>query len=206
MWKGVFPKEKRQRTRYVTKTDTLIVWFSKDPKYAHINVVGDHLYHRDKQRANRLPNIVPTIEIMQYINEFDADVMLEGSRCVKMANEMSSRTIKNRTTPPTNRVGGIKVGTDSFIMRNNIWTKIWSDAWVSWSIKYVNSTSWRSCVTYQRRRLRLSIIDPAIFLEQSCNDTCSWTVRIWMKMLYLRSANAYLRKLWPAMQPGEVRT
>lgn len=52
-------REKRQHTRLLTKRDPVMVTFTKDKGYAHINALGNHRYHRAEHRANRTPNPAP---------------------------------------------------------------------------------------------------------------------------------------------------
>lgn len=91
-----FPRDKRGRTRYVTKKDPIYVSFTKEMRYAHVNAVGDHRYHRAEHRANRVPNPGAPIGVNEYIQQCNDSGMLEGRRYAVMGDDPTGRETKSR--------------------------------------------------------------------------------------------------------------
>lgn len=89
-----YPNTRRQRARFVTKKDPIIVYFTRHPDFAHINAIGDQRYYREKLRENRQPNPGPPLDIDAYIKQCRTEGMLEGSRYAAMANDSGSGTVK----------------------------------------------------------------------------------------------------------------
>lgn len=77
-------------TRFATKKAPILKCFTKDPGFAHVNAVRGHRYHHEEHRANRFPNLGPTVDVNMYIAQCALNGMLEGTLHPAIVNE--SRT------------------------------------------------------------------------------------------------------------------
>lgn len=81
----------------MTRTEHIIVLFTKHPGFDHVNALGDHRYHYEKDRSNKLPNTRPPVDVNTYIVECTADGMLEVGSYAGTENNLGHNALINST-------------------------------------------------------------------------------------------------------------
>lgn len=64
-----FPKEDRDRPRFVTKDDAIAVKFTTHVVYGNVNALGEHMYHCEMYRKFRPPKCGPQMDVNRYIEQ-----------------------------------------------------------------------------------------------------------------------------------------
>lgn len=75
---NLYPSDKRQKTRIVTKRYPAIIPFRMDKRNAHMNYLVNHRYQRAEHRANMMPNPGSPKDVNKYIDTFRTDGMDGG--------------------------------------------------------------------------------------------------------------------------------
>lgn len=75
------PIDKTKSTRFVTKRDMIMVQFTNNNRYANVNRIGDHRYHKAEHLANHIPNPGTPMGVNWYIDDCKNDYMTEGENC-----------------------------------------------------------------------------------------------------------------------------
>lgn len=85
----LYPRDKWQPTRFVTKHDLIMVQITNDKRYANLYGIGDHRYHRAEHFANRPLNPGPPTDVKRYIEDCKNNGMTEVERYAVLDDNFS---------------------------------------------------------------------------------------------------------------------
>lgn len=76
----IYPRDKRQRTRFVINCIPIMVQLTKYKRYENVNGIEVYCYHTAKNHANGMPNPGLLTDVNMYIEDCKKDGMTQGER------------------------------------------------------------------------------------------------------------------------------